>query len=298
MTGHPDRRGNSRQAGSAVAQLVVAMPPIAAAAVAARAVDRRRLRGAPIAARTATSRDRSAATDPTVAYTTDVRHRAASIAACALVAGLATGLGARRDAAADRAARDAAVVDWAAGWVIAGGTGIADRHAPSPAVALGTSRRGAEDAARRRIADALGALPLAGGGALADRLGDAALRARIDAAVAAAIAVAAEPETDGSWHVTLAVPLEAIRIALTAPRALPAAGDRGPPVVVVEGVAARPAIGWTVAGVEAATVWVAAVPAWAKDAPRIAARSARGGAIDAPGTRTAATLYVIVSSKR
>jgi hypothetical protein len=227
-----------------------------------------------------------------------MRHRATSIAACGLVAGLGTGLGAPGDAAADRDARDVAVVDWAAGWVIAGGTGIADRHAPSPAVALGTSRRGAEDAARRRIADVLGALPLAAGGALADRLGDAALRARVDAAVAVAIAIAAEPETDGGWHVTLAVPLEAIRIALAAPRALPAAGDRGPPVVVVEAASARPAIGWTVAGVEAATVWVSEVPAWARDAPRITARAARAGAIDAPATGTPATLYVIVSPRR
>src|SRR3954470_8727128 len=85
-----------------------------------------------------------------------------------------------RGAAADRDDVDAARVDWAAGWVTAGGTGIADRHAPSPAVALGTSRRGAEDAARRRIAGALGALPLAAGGTLADRLGDAAIRTRVD----------------------------------------------------------------------------------------------------------------------
>lgn len=220
-------------------------------------------------------------------------RRAASISTCALVAGLAS----PGDAAADRDAGDAARVDWAAGWVIAGGTGIADRHAPSPAVALGTSRRGAEDAARRRIAGALGALPLATGGTLADRLADAEIRARVDAAVEAAIAIAAEPETDGGWHVTLAVPLEAIRIALGAPRALPAAGDRGPPVVVVEGAAAQPAIGWTVAGAEAATVWVRDVPAWAKQAPRITARSARAGAIDAPATGTPATLYVIVSPR-
>jgi hypothetical protein len=226
-----------------------------------------------------------------------MRRRAASIPACALVA---VGLGAAPGTAGDAAAEgdgDAARVDWAAGRVTAGGTGIADRHAPSPAVALGTSRRGAEDAARRRIAGALGALPLAAGGTLADRLGDAAIRARVDAAVEAAIAIAAEPETDGGWRVTLAVPLEAIRIALGAPRALPAAGDRGPPVVVVEGAPARPAIGWTVAGVEAATVWVRDVPAWAKDAPRIAARSARGGAIEAPAAGSAATLYVIVSPR-
>jgi len=197
-------------------------------------------------------------------------------------------------AEADRSADDAARVDWAAGWVIAGGTGIADRHAPSPAVALGTSRRGAEDAARQRIAGRLGGLPLAGGGTLADRLGDAAVKARVDAAVAAAIAVDAEPETDGSWHVTLAVPLEAIRIALAGPRALPAGGDAGPPVVVVEGVAARPAVGWTVAGVAGATLWVKDIPAWAKTAPRLRARAARAGAIDAPATGTPATLYLIV----
>src|ERR1043165_7863637 len=66
-----------------------------------------------------------------------------------VLAGLATALPIR--AGADREASDAARVDWAAGLVIAGGTGIADRHAPSPAVALGTSRRGAEDDARQRI---------------------------------------------------------------------------------------------------------------------------------------------------
>jgi hypothetical protein len=228
-----------------------------------------------------------------------MQARAASLLACGVVAaGLAAGLGVPGRAAADRDAGDAARIDWAAGWVIAGGTGIADRHAPSPAVALGTSRRGAEDAARQRIAGKLAALPLAGGGTLAARLADPAVRARVDAAVAAAIPEAAEPETDGGWHVQLAVPIEAIRIALGAPRALPAAGDRGPPVVVVEGVAARPAIGWTVAGNEAATVWVKDVPAWAKDAPRVTARSVRGSAIDAPSTGTPATLYVIVPARR
>lgn len=207
---------------------------------------------------------------------------------------VAAGVAMSPPAAADRDARDAARVDWAAGWVIAGATGIADRHAPSPAVALGTSRRGAEDAARKRIAAALGALPVAAGGTLGKRLADAAVQARVDAALAAAIAVAAEPETDGSWHVTLALPLEAIRLALGEPRALPPGGDGGPPVVVVEGVAARPAIGWTVAGVAAATVWVKELPAWARSAPRIRARSARAGAIDAPAKGGPATLYVIV----
>ena len=215
------------------------------------------------------------------------------------LAGLGSGILGARDAAADRDAGDAARVDWAAGRVVAGGTGIADRHAPSPAVALGTSRRSAEDAARRRIAVKLGSLPLAQGGTVADRLGDAQVKARIDAAVDAALPVAADPETDGSWHVTLAVPLEAIRLALAAPRALPPGGDRGPEVVVVDGVAARPAIGWTIAGIAAATLWVDAVPVWAKDAPRVTARSARAGAIETDAASgTAATLYLVVEAGR
>jgi hypothetical protein len=162
-------------------------------------------------------------------------------------------------------------------------------------VALGTSRRGADDAARRRIAAKLRAVPLAAGGTLAERLAERALKAQVDAAVEAAITVAADPETDGSWHVTLAVPLEAIRQALGGTRALPPAGDGGPPIVVVDGVAARPAIGWTVGGVAAPTLWVKDVPAWAKDAPRVKATSARAGAIAIdPAAGSSATLYVLV----
>jgi hypothetical protein len=217
---------------------------------------------------------------------------AARVAAC-VAAGLVTALGAGV-AAADREAADAARVDWAAGQIIAGGTALADRHAPSPAVALGTSRRGAVEAARRRIAARLGALPLAAGGTLATRLTDAAVKARVDAAVEAAISLAAEPETDGSWHVTLAVPLEAIRVALDGPRALPAAGDAGPAVVIVEGVAAKPAIGWTVGGAACATLWVKDIPAWARGAPRVKAKSASRGAIALDAAAGGAdTLYIV-----
>lgn len=200
-------------------------------------------------------------------------------------------------AAADRDAADAARIDWAAGRVTAGGTGIADRHAPSPAVALGTSRRGADDAAKQRIAAKLGSLPLVTGGTLASKLTDPALKARIDAAVAAAITVAAEPETDGSWHVTLAVPLEAIRIALAQPRVLAADGDGGPPIVVVEHVTGKPALGWSVGGIAAATLWVKDIPAWAKDAPRVTARFAHASTIDLDRPAgTPATLFVLVAN--
>src|SRR5262245_7373588 len=101
-------------------------------------------------------------------------HGHGRCALVALLAGLSAGdptsSGTVSVASADRDTAEAARINWAAGWVIAGGTGIADRHAPSPAVALGTSRRGADEAAKRRISAKLGSLPLAAGGTLADKL--------------------------------------------------------------------------------------------------------------------------------
>lgn len=187
-------------------------------------------------------------------------------------------------------------VDWARGLVIADAVGIADRHAPNPAVARGTSRRGAEEAAQKLLAAKLGDLPLARGGKVADKAKDEGVKARLDRAVSAALTLAADPQTDGAWHVTMAVPIEAVRQAIAGTRTLGADGDTGPAVVVVEGVAAKPAVGWTIAGLEAATVWVRDVPAWAKDAPRAVAKTAKAGAIEAPGIdASAATLFVIVT---
>jgi hypothetical protein len=191
---------------------------------------------------------------------------------------------------------DAAKPDWARGLVIATAVGLADRHAPSPVVARGPARRAAEDAARRQLAAALPSLPLAEGGTLAGRLGDAAVKARVDRAVAGAITVAAEPGTDGSWKVTLGVPIEAIRQALTGPRPAPASDAEGPPVVVVAGARAAPAIGYRLGEVAAPAIWVKQVPPWARGAPRVRARGARGGAIelaDAKGSES--TLFVIVA---
>ena len=186
-------------------------------------------------------------------------------------------------------------IDWAKGLVTAPGIGLADRQAPNPAVARGPARRRAEDAARAALAAALPALPLAGGGTLADKLGDAKVKARIDAAVAGAIGVTADPETDGAWRVTMAVPIEAVRQALVGPRALAATGDTGPAVVIVEGVSAAPAVRMTIGGLGAATLWTKDIPVWTKGAPRIKARSVKGAAIDADvGKATTATLFVLV----
>jgi hypothetical protein len=186
-------------------------------------------------------------------------------------------------------------IDWARGLVIADAVGVADRHAPNPAVARGTSRRGAEEAAQKQLAAKLDDLPLAGGGKVGDKLTDKAVKARLDRAVEHAIAIAADPETDGAWRVSLAVPMEAVRQAIAGPRVL-GGGDRGPPVIVVENVAAKPAVGWTIGGHAAPAVWVTEVPAWAKDAPRVKATAAKAGAIDVAGIdASAATLFVIIT---
>lgn len=180
-----------------------------------------------------------------------------------------------------------AEVDWSKGLVIAPGIGIANRHAPTPAAAREPARRMAEEAARKQLAEELPSLPLADGGTLKDKLGDKQVAARIAAAVEHAITVDATPHTDGSWNVKLAVPLEAVRQALAGPRVAKAA-DADPPIVIVEGVTAKPSLGYAIGGVTGAALWVKAVPAWAKGAPRV-----KAGAASAPAGGPS-TLFVIL----
>lgn len=196
-------------------------------------------------------------------------------------------------------AKPTSAVDWATGLVTARGIGLADRQAPNPAVARGPARRTAEEAAKHALAESLPTLPLASGGTLATRLTDPAVKARLDRAIAAAISIAAEPETDGSWRVTMAVPIEAVRQAISGPRVLGDTGDAAAPVVVVESVKATPAVGYTVGGLAVPTLWVKDVPAWAKDAPRIAATGTTAGAITADLGKTKvsdATLFVLLAN--
>ncbi len=185
------------------------------------------------------------------------------------------------------ASADASSIDWARGLVSAEGVGLADRHAPNPAVARGTSRRDAEAAARKELTRLVATLPIAGGGTVADAKKDKAIAARIERAIEHAITVAAEPETDGAWRVTLAVPIEAVRQAIVGPRVLGAgATDTGPAVVVVEGTNAKPVLGVTFAGIEAAALWIDGkdLPAWAKDAPRVKGSAPKKGAVASPGS--------------
>ncbi|MCX5748534.1 MAG: hypothetical protein NT062_39300 [Proteobacteria bacterium] len=191
------------------------------------------------------------------------------------------------------AAHADARIDWATGFVIADGVGVADRHAPSPAVARGTSRRGAEEAAMKQIAALVPTLPVATGGTVGDR-----------AKLAAGVTLAAEPETDGAWRVTVGVPIEAIRQAIDGPRAWTpsgggaAGGDVGPAIVVVRvprSITVTPAVGWRIAGQAVATLFVGKLPAWVDKATPVVrvTRATRGElAIDKPAGN-ASTLFVV-----
>ena len=189
-----------------------------------------------------------------------------------------------------------ATIDWARGLVVAEGVGVADRHAPSPAAARGTSRRVAEAAARAQIAVKLGSLPLASGGVVADKAGDSIVKDRLERAVSSAVTVAADPQPDGAWRVTLGVAIEAIREAIDGRRTLPTGGDRGPPIIVVSGVAAKPSLGWNVGGTRVATRWVNDIPAWAADAPHTRATKTAAGSIAIAGPGVAESTLVIIQT--
>lgn len=168
------------------------------------------------------------------------------------------------------------VTDWSAGQLVARGLGVADRRAPSPAVARDAARRRAiADAVRQLIAGAA-QLPLAGGQRLFDRLAKERLA---ELAAAEAVVLAAELLVDGSWRVEVALPLEALRQAAFAEpasasasasgaRVLPAKGDASaaPAVVIVRAPAGtQPVLGLTISdgktSVRAATLWASGSPA-------------------------------------
>jgi hypothetical protein len=172
-----------------------------------------------------------------------------------------------------------AEVDWAKGRVTGDGLGVADRHAPSPAAAREPARRRAEEAAKKKIAAQLPAIPLAGGGTLEDKLADKAIAARVARVIDAALTVAATPATDGSWNVTLAVPLEALRQAVSSGPRVATKSDADPPILIVERVGVKPALGYTIGGIAASTVWFSEPPEWARKAPRIKVTGIKGADI-------------------
>jgi hypothetical protein len=196
------------------------------------------------------------------------------------------------------------VTDWSTGQLIAHGFGVADRHAPSPAVAREAAQRRAIADATRELIDAAKALPLANG----DPIGKVLSEAKLAIAATEATLVSAEPLVDGSWRVELGLPLEALRVAVDGPRQVPRGGDTGPAVWIIRAPAGMsPTIGIGIGDGKAvrhgATLWAKGssggipLPAEAlSHAPSMVAKRADGGILRVSrlGEVTDATLFVVV----
>lgn len=190
-------------------------------------------------------------------------------------------------------------VDWSRGLVTATAVGLADRHAPSPAVGRAASRRRADDAARTGLATALGEVPWIDGGKPAE------LATRDGWIAAHAVEVDATLNPDGSWKVTLGLPIEAVRLGLAGPRALPSDGDKdGTRALVIDARkvdAAAPIGGLAIgaAGTAGATLWVERTPGAEvvgdKPVERVAS-AVKNGVITVDGSvpDLAGTLIVVV----
>lgn len=181
--------------------------------------------------------------------------RAALVAASIVLAASV----ARADASLIDKLPSGGAIDWSRGLVTATAVGLADRHAPSPAVARAASRRRADDAARALLATALGEVPWIAGATPAE------LATRDGWIAAHAVDVDATLNPDGSWRVTLGLPIEAIRLGLAGPRALAAGGDAGETRAIVIDASkldAAPVGGVAIgaAGSATATLWVERAP--------------------------------------
>ena len=218
-------------------------------------------------------------------------------------------VGVAGEAAADRLiTKDAQghTVDWTAGQLVARGLGVADRHSPSPATARPAARRRALADAARQLVRAAALVPRAAEGAGGAR---ALRKDELEALAAEAIVLSAEPLVDGSWRVSSALPLEALRQASAGARPLPAAGDapEAPSVVIVRAPAGTSprlgvAIGDGKTTVRGAALWASAdlddVPlpkALLDAAPALdAERSGDGLRVAKLAGASDATLFVVV----
>lgn len=199
------------------------------------------------------------------------------------------------------------VLDWTSGQLTARGLGVADRHAPSPAVARDAARRRAIVDASRALREAAKAIPMASG----QRLGELLSDTKLAAAAAEATVVSAEPLVDGSWRMELSLPLETLRLAVVGPRPVPSGDDVGVPVVIVRVPAStKPVLGLAISDGKstwnAPTLWAkgtsAAVPlpagvlthAPTVTAVRTGAAGVRVPNLPASALASDATLFVVV----
>ena len=171
-----------------------------------------------------------------------------------------------------------ATVDWSDGTITATGIGPADRHAPAPAVARDAALARAQAAARTALIAAAKALPGA------HDLDDAALAQ----AAAQATIVTEDLGTDGSVTVQLAIPIEAVRVAIKGPRAAAPSLDPPPPTVIVDAtkLKLKPRLGLTIGGWAGPVLWLDKMPA--DDAPVVGR-----GAVHRTATKAAAASLTI-----
>lgn len=125
------------------------------------------------------------------------------------------GSDARASAVVDTSDADA-IIDWTRGMIVARGAAAADLRAPSPRVARVKATREAAQSARARLARRARGLPLAGStvGALASA--DPAAEKRFKTAVERALRLSIDYASDGSVVLTAGLPLEAVRVAVSA----------------------------------------------------------------------------------
>lgn len=131
--------------------------------------------------------------------------------------------------------RDAGVIDWTRGLVIASGAAAADLRARSPAVARAGAERRARRQAEQKLERIAETVPLAGGGevgAALDDLDEGDAAEILSRAAARAIDVDVDYGSDGSVVVRLGLPLEALRSAVAGPGAAPAGRDSPSGVIV------------------------------------------------------------------
>jgi hypothetical protein len=157
-------------------------------------------------------------------------------------------------------------VDWTRGVILAVGAAAADLQAPTPTVARIRAERVARERAGAKLAAQARALPVAAGKTVGEHLdGDAAARARFERAIARALDEAIDYSSDGSVVVTLALPVEAVRIAVSGPAAPPT--GTGPTAVVVDArkVMTEPSVGVRVGDYAGPVVFYRSVKAAARD---------------------------------
>jgi hypothetical protein len=172
-------------------------------------------------------------------------------------------------------------VDWTAGRITAVGVGAPDLRAPGPAVARVTAERVARREAQRRLLETAARVPLAQGGT--------PTAARLEAAKPLVHDLEIRYASDGAVEATLALPLEAVRLALEAkPPQAPTGDDAAPTAVVVElgKVHLAPVLGVTVAAgatrFAGPTIWYKDAKA-ARDDPRLGPRPLEARASAAKG---------------